>query len=364
MRRISLLFLLFVAACGSRGGIDAPAPQPVRPVAFVDNAWTQPVPAWGSPVRLGLPVPLNNIVLGPSGGLGAYGAHEGGHVEGLDHVWIPITPGTVVGSWAAGTVTKIENMGGGEFYITVDYGQGLVGKHMQVYQTLVKVGDSVKEGTPVAMGSSAEFMLIDNNRSDGERTGGMFGSYVSPFDYLRDDVKAALVARHVAEVVTPYFMRGLDAGNHRPVEPLLTNKMFYHGDHRGTIVGEWIMINKGWSGVDPLYYEVMTVHDATNAYGHFQRAEFEDHPQAISGKTGDDSNWEPGDAPGRIKFTMTHFGVYYGLYSVDENGSRAKLTIEWRRDTYPAAITANAAVYVERAPIYLYADAQALGLIK
>ena len=97
-----------------------PAPNPIyvlavpvatRPVAWVENAWTQPVPSWGSPVRLNLPVPLSSIVLGSAGGLGAFGAHEGAHAEGLNHVWIPTVTGTVVRSWAAGTVTKIEDMG-------------------------------------------------------------------------------------------------------------------------------------------------------------------------------------------------------------------------------------------------------------
>src|SRR5207248_11737262 len=108
-------------------------------------------------------------------------------------------------SWAAGTVAVVEDRGpigptAHEYFITVDYGQGLVGKHLDVTLPLVKVGDKVKEGDPIANGTSAEIMLIDNNRSDGERTGGLYGSPVSPFDYLRPEVKAALMARVLAEV--------------------------------------------------------------------------------------------------------------------------------------------------------------------
>ena len=98
---------------------------------------TQPVPFWGSPVRLALPVPVAAIILGPGGGLGAFGGHQGGHTEGLNHVWIPTAPGTTVRSWADGTVTKIEAMGPRspgsavhEYFITIDYGQGLAGKHL------------------------------------------------------------------------------------------------------------------------------------------------------------------------------------------------------------------------------------------
>src|SRR4051812_19999934 len=115
MRRSFTLGLLIVlSACSNDGssvsgvidGISPPAA--VVPVPWVDGAWVQPVPSWGSSVRLHLPVPLDSIILGPGGGLGFFGAHEGGHVEGLDHVWIPTKPGTVVGSWADGTVQSIQ----------------------------------------------------------------------------------------------------------------------------------------------------------------------------------------------------------------------------------------------------------------
>jgi hypothetical protein len=49
---------------------------------------------------------------------------------------------------------------------------------------------------------------------------------------------------------------------------------------------------------------------------------------------------------------------------VDESSDRAKLTMEWNQGSYPTAITANAAVYAERAPIYLGGDAQALGIAR
>jgi hypothetical protein len=322
-------------------------------------------------VRLDLPVPASTVILtGGLAGLGAFGAHEGGHVEGLNHVWIPTTELTVR-SWAAGKVTRIEDQGPRgtndsrhEYFITIDYGQGLVGKHLDADLPLVKVGDVVKEGDPVAsMTHSAEFNLIDNNRSDGERTGGVMGSPVSPFDYLRDDVKAALLARYTAEVAEPYFRAGQTMGTQRPWEPLLTNKMLFHSDHKNTVVGEWICISKAWSVVDPVYYDVMTIFDVTNSYGHFQHVELMDHDWSLPGnKNNTDGTWQLGDAPGRITFTLNHGPAYYGLFAVDESSGRAKLTIEWKLGGYPAALSPSAAVYVERAPIYLGGDAQALGI--
>src|SRR5205814_1913847 len=105
----------------------------------------------------------------------------------------------------------------------------------------------------------------------------------------------------------------------------------------------------------------------TNTYGAFKRFEAGDQNWSLPGnKNHIEGSWAAGDAPGQIVFTTSAPGsaTYYGSYAVDETGSRAKLRIEWSRTGYPPAISSNAAVYVERAPIYLGGDAQALGLLK
>ena len=369
-----LLLLCCLSACGEgsadRGGTS---PAPAKAVPWIADAWTQPVPTWGSPVRLNLPVALSDIVFGAGGGIGAFGAHQGGHVEGLNHVWIPTRLGIPVRSWAAGTVTKIEDMGPRgttdgrhEYFVTIDYGRGLVGKHLDVDVPLVRVGDAVREGDPVGtMTGSAEFNLIDNNRTDGERTGGTTGSPVSPFDYLRDDVKAALVARHRAEVVEPYFTRGAASGNSRPWEPFLTNPMLFHDAHRGTPIGEWILTNKHWNTPDAVYFDVMTVFDVRNAYGHFQRIELMDHDwSAIGNKQHITGAWSAPDGVGTLVLTLERGAAWFARYVVDDSNGRATLTMEWKQASYPAAITSNAAVYAARGPIYLGGDAQLLGIPK
>ncbi len=373
MTRRCLIGLLFAAACHKGGGVDdacacnggVNTPAAVIPVTWVDGAWVQPVPSWGSPVRLQLPVPVDSIILGPNGGLGFFGAHEGGHVEGLDHLWMPVTPGTVVGSWADGTVLDIQNIDG-LYYVDIDYGQGLVGKHQVAARVLVTVGQHVKAGDPVVVATdNAEFNLVDYNRSDGVRTDDNGGANVSPFDYLKPDAQAALIARHVNEVVNPYFANGSIAGNSRPWEPNLTNKILDHADHRGTFLGEWLCTNKGWTVVDPLYYDVVTIHDVTNAYGHFQHIDLEDMAGAPPGGSAlADGTWVPGDSAGKFIMTMSFGGpVYYARYSVDESGPRAKLTIQWQLGSYPTSISSNAAIYIERKNVYLGLDAQELGLL-
>jgi len=369
---VEIILAGLLSGCSNSSNTDAQ--MEARPVTWIDNAWTQPVPAWGSPVRLNLPVPLGSIVFGPGGGFGAFGAHEGGHVEGLNHIWIPTIAGTPITSWADGTVTRIEDMGDRgagdgkhEYFITIDYGQGLVGKHLDADVVLVKVGDKIKQGDRVASGPSAEFMLSDQNRSDGERSDG--GSPVSPFDYLRDDLKAGVIARHISSVVDPYFKTGNAVGNSRPWEPYLTNKMLFHKDHPGTVAGEWILSNKGWNIPDPMYFDVMAIFDVTNEYGYFRRFDVMDYDWSKPGnKKNGNGTWSPGDGSGKIIFFLTGSnqlnGTYYGLYRIDETGGRAKMSIEWKKGGYPDAITANAAVYSERSDTYLSDDAHKLGILK
>jgi hypothetical protein len=359
---------------GCSHGTDSGGETEVRPVAWVENAWTQPVPSWGSPVRLDLPVPLGSIVFGPAGGFGAFGAHEGGHVEGLDHIWIPTAAGTPIRSWADGTVTRIEDMGDRgegngkhEFFITIDYGQGLIGKHLDADVPLVQVGSKVRQGDLVASGPSAEFMLSDKNRSDGVRSDQ--GSMVSPFDYLKDDVKAAVVARQISDVAVPYFKSGKTAGNSRPWEPYLTNKLIFHKAQSGTVAGEWILSNKGWDIPDLVYFDVMTIFEVANEYGSYRRFEVMDYDWSKPGnKKNGSGTWTPGDESGRIVFTLAGStqsnGTYYALYKIDETSGRAKLTIEWKKGSYPDTITLNAAVYTERSTTFLSDDARKIGILR
>jgi len=79
---VGIILVALLSGCSNSTGSDGP--MEARAVTWIDNARTQPVPAWGSPVRLNLPVPLESIVFGPGGGFGAFGAHEGGYVEGLN----------------------------------------------------------------------------------------------------------------------------------------------------------------------------------------------------------------------------------------------------------------------------------------
>lgn len=375
-----LALCFFLGACGGGGGggngPSAMACGGPSTVAWVDGAWTQPVPSWGSPVRLGLEFPLDMVVMSQ---LGTFGSHQGGHPEGLDHVWIQSTnwtqSGTVttIQNMAPGTVASIESLGPGDGYeITIDYGNGLIGKHMQILTPAVTVGQSLKVGDPIGtgFGITGEYTLMDENRCDGElsQVGGY--SYVSPFDYMQPDVQAAFIAQYQAQIVTPYFSMGNSYGTTNPWEPYLSNPILFHSQNLGTIVGEWMLANKGWNPEDPTYWDKFTVMNVTNTYGHFQQyAAAEGANPALPGgpTVCGQGPWSLPDNSGKILF-QDQFGgpSCYGIYTVEENqvtpsGSTSKLTLEWSTTDYPTAFSSNAAIYYARLPVYAGLNATLLG---
>jgi hypothetical protein len=285
----------------------------------------------------------------------------GAHLEGLDHVWLLLENGIPIRSWADGRVTKIEDMGGGEFFITIAYDGGLSGKHMEVKTPLVSVGQQVKAGDPVAYGliegsaQSAEFMLNDKNRNDGS-TADNDGSYVSPFDYLRADIRDSLELIYREKVIQPYLSVGRDAGNNRRAEPYLTNQVLIHRQHKGTIAGEWLLRSKWAPGGHP---DIITLLDSDNEFYKGKRIVAAD--DVSEGQLTFDGTWSADTVAHTFTFTNGS-AVYYGLYELNEISERASLKIEYRIGSLPASFSPAAGQYIERGPYPRRIDADALGV--
>jgi len=355
---LNLFFLLTILfGCKNENPLDS---GPVRTPEWIYGTITQPVPEWGSSTRLQLPALVNQIVLGPGGGIGGFGSHQGGHPEGLDHVWIDIITGIPVKSWADGKVTKIEYTGS-EYFITIEYNGGLSGKHMEVQTPLVSVGQQVRAGDPVCYGltygvlQSAEFMLNDYNRNDGV-TGGSYGSYVSPFDYLRDDIKTSLEQAYIQNVIQPYLSVGRDAGNNHPVEPYLTNQLLFHKYHKNTLAGEWLLKSRWGVGGFP---DILTLIDADNEY--FKGKIIIAADNLGTGQHVYDGTWSADTTAHHFTFTSNQI-TYYGLYELNESTGRAILKLEYNTNAYPSNFSANAAVYIERRNLPIRTDAEELGV--
>ena len=325
--------------------------------AWVPNALTQPLPEGASKVRLILPAPLNAM---PLVKFGAFGAHRWGHSEGLDHEWISVKNGVPIESWGDGEVVSVRaepgyGGDGKEYSIVIYYGDGLWGEHMHVKTPLVKEGERVKAGAPVAYGKVlenpqyhfGEFNLVDQHRRGGVITWYKFvkgGIFVSPFDYLREGVKKELEEKWRAEILAR-LPALTDYNNMTPTpwEPYLTNPLLFHQDHKGTLVGEWFLRSKAWAKddapdimilwpVQPPYYpkqRVIAVDDDTGG------------PNDLHG------DWEAEYANRHITFN-TERGTFYGLFRLDESAPLAKLTIEYQKDSYPTEFSARALMYTER----------------
>jgi hypothetical protein len=237
------------------------------------------LPPEASPIRLSLPVPIESLYGKRWAGIGGMGLHAGGHIEGLDHVWIESTSTEPVKSWANGTVVWIELSGDvehGEYHIGIDYGQNLLGVHMEVETPFVEVGDYVERGEPVGVGmsffkgiQSAEFSLIDRGRSDGIYAGD--GVYVSPFDYLLESEKIALAQAYIENIIEPYVETGVFNGMFEPYQPYFTNNLLIHRGHEGKLHGEWYLVSQNWATGYP--NDMITIIEARALYQCFTELE-------------------------------------------------------------------------------------------
>lgn len=347
---------------------------PARPDPETDNiTWTLPTGA--SPLRLSLPADIDDIFYSEKTGVGGFGLHAGGHPEGLDHVWIELRRGVAARSWADGVVTDIQLSGDieeGEYHITIDYGENLVGIHMEIETPYVKVGDRIKRGQEVGMGmsydpevSSAELSLIDFGRTDGvkydPRRGGV---YVSPYDYLEDSEKKKLVDAYKKYVLDPYENTGQTEGlfnMFEPYQPYLTNRLFLHEGREGRLSGEWYFTGK-WEPAYP--NDIITFIEAEEPYYETNIVLAQDDED--DGKVPDydirRGTFEADYESGRLKITEEHGRVYYGIFEIDESENRAKLKIEYQEGSYPTAFSSKALTYIERADVPRREDALKLGM--
>lgn len=342
---------------------------PARPDPLTDN-FTFTLPSGASPLRLSLPADIEDIFYSEHTGIGGFGLHAGGHIEGLDHVWIELKPGTPVKSWADGIVEDIRLSGdiaSGEYHVTINYGQNLVGIHMEIETAYVEVGETVKRGQEIGIGqsygqemSSAELSLIDLGRSDGVPTGGS-GVYVSPYDYLEEPAKLAFIEAYRKQVIEPYLKYGTTTGytwTFSPYQPYLTNQLFLHEDNRDKLSGEWYLLSSKWG--EDLPHDIITFIEADNPYfkGNIVLAT-EDESQ---GRLKIKGTFEVDYSKNRLKMTDEDGTIYHAIFEIDESRERARLKFEYRNGSYPDEFSSEAVIYIERSRLSRRQDASELGV--
>jgi hypothetical protein len=342
-----------------------------RPDPEFDNfTWTLPTGA--SSLRLSLPADIDDFIVDGGMNIGGYGLHAGGHVEGLGHTWISLKKGTPVKSWADGVVLDvwIDDPPDGEYKIEIDYGHNLIGGHAEILTPLVEIGDYVTRGQEIALGmgsgySSAEFSLTDAGRNDSimqlNASGpGYRGSHASPFDYLEDDDKRALVEAYKEYVIDPYVQDETIVGYFEPYQPYLTNDPLLHRSNPGKLTGSWLLISSNWSCEPP--NDFLFFIEADNPYftGNIVKSQ-EDSCW--------DAEWEL-NGEFEVDYDTNHILVKknrdgdktFGLFEINESGERAILTIEFQNDAYPSSFTNNALTYIQRDSIGVRIDGMNLGV--
>jgi len=337
----------------------------VEILLWVEDSIVQPVPSKASKTRLTLPVSINDFNIS----IGAFGAHLGGHTEGLDHEWIFLNDNLLIGSWADGEVKLVHrvkpNDPNSEYRIVIYYGDGLWGEHMAVKKPLVKEGDKVKAGQAVAIGLStspgyqfAEFNVVDQHRKDGVRNYNIKpGVFVSPFDYLRDDVKKEFVDKFIKEVIDPYISKGIAYGNVQLWDPYLTNKLLLHKEHKNELIGEWLLKSNKWETDDKPDFITML---PTNKFYNKQKIFLFDEKtdSLLEGDwAADYKNYKV-----IIKITNDDQPIYYGIFQINETNERALLKLELQKEDYPREFSDKANIYIERDNIGRRNDAYNLGV--
>lgn len=339
---------------------SVPKTKPGEPDPATDG-FTRTVPATASPTRLVFPYSEEEAFGGESCGISAFGAHAGGHPEGLDHVWIDVRKGTPIRSWGDCTITRIYRARD-EWMIDVDFGNGLKGWHMGVERPLVKQGQRVKVRETIAVGrealpgaASAEFTLWDTRRNDlvlhGRRGDYRNGSLVSPWDYLVPAEQRRVVTLYKKYLLEPYVATKAFNGHFTPWDPLLTNDLFLHERHPHKVTGEWFL-DSSWNPGYPK--DVLTIIEARNPYfaGNVILGLDDDgvsdefHSDDLFGEC--EIDYERG----QITITNRHEGrqgeLLYGLFAISEAGGRANLKLEYQAGRFPERFSNRAATYHAR----------------
>ncbi len=333
-------------------------PEAAKHQEWVKDVITQPLPEGASKVRLVFYTPLDTI---PLTEIGAYGAHPVGHAEGLDHEWISINNTKPFTSWADGMVVYVNTVENRIYddtpSIVIYYGDGLWGEHMHVQKSLVQPGDIIKAGDPVGYGEIfaslqfGEFNLADQHRQDGVGYWYKFvkgATLVSPFDYLRDDIKQQLVEKWQKEVIEQYLVNGEEVKGVVPTpwEPYLTNPILFHQEHKGTLIGEWFLRSKTWTYDNVPEILIFFTNNTQYYHKQYVRGVEEELGKDIA-KSIFSGVWEADYQKNRFIIT-THDATYYGIFELDESAPQAQLKIEYRQNSYPTGFSEQAAVYTER----------------
>jgi hypothetical protein len=276
-----------------------------------------------------------------------------------------------VRSWANGTVTDIRLSGDvehGEYHIAIDYGRNLTGSHMEIATPLVEVGDYVERGQPVGYGmaffegmESAEFCLVDRGRRDGIWSHN--GVNVSPYDYLREDEKQALVEAYKAHTVDKYGKDPRITWLFDASQPYLTNPLLIHTVNEGRLTGEWFLLSHPWEPGWP--NDMLILIEADNPWYTGGRVLSNDDTDEDSQPRNIDGTFEVDFEKGCILiYNHKYGGILFGIFEIDETGERALLKIEFHEYRYPDGFTEDALVYIERTNLGRRWDAVELGVLE
>jgi hypothetical protein len=335
-------------------------------VEWVENVMVQPVPEHASKIRLSLPVEVDELLLETNNTFQGFGTHINDRTEGVEVASFTIKDSTKIRSMADGKVTGVypgDNYLGCQ--VQIDYGGGLHGRHHYLKECLVKVGQIIRKGGNLGEGNSFqgaagfEFLLADENRSDGTKSEFLpTGRAVSMYDYLEKSDLEVFINIYMEKYIEPYIAKGQNAGSSVFLwEPFLTNPILVHTGNPGKLTGEWIATNKWVRDGKP---DIISFLDVDHIYwtGRYMRGhDFMDWQNLIAGE------WEADYQKGQVKISG-ELGDFFGIFEIDESEELAKLKFEYQKDSYPNKFSSKARTFVEHQPTTVYEQGEEMNVIQ
>jgi len=185
---------------------------------------------------------------------------------------------------------------------------------------------------------------MDAGRSDGIDAGDK--ACVSPFDYLIEEERIELARAYIENIIEPWMETGEINGMFDPAQPYFTNPQLIHHGNEGRLPGEWYLISGNWTDGEP--NDMITIIEADNPYFTGTMIIGSDDFSDSDRGWNFDSECYINYSSRQISWTNWDSETLYGIFDVDESEERAKLKIQYQRDSYPIEFTDEVHIYIER----------------
>ncbi len=319
--------------------------------------------------NLSLPVDINT--LSDRAAIGLWGLHGGNHPEGFDHIGFGFKEKAPIFASDYGLVAVVENRGDDDNKIIIFHNYTIVTWYDHITNVQVEEGQEVEKGQIIGYsygegGGYIDWAVIDYNND----TGPLFtryyeyknGSFVPPYYYLNEHDAKVAYDLYNKTLLQPWLNGEffgpavINKAEYKPVNPVFPPR-----DNDSDIAGVWISTDY-WKPEG--YPEVLVfIHANTEYFGPVNYFVYSDVKEELIHYETEEGNYtvDYSTKPFRIKLEFSPWSqhsVLYGIFEIDNSGSRPKLKIEFSDEDYPSQFSSNAKIYIIRSRLHPIMEAK------